>query len=99
LRAHEAIDANRRAEAIAVATETMTGVARNADLLAERLASRGWRAATGRLRWLPSAADPKIMDDIAWFTGSPLPASLLAFWERVGGIDFVWDYKTGEGCV
>jgi hypothetical protein len=51
---------------------------------------------TGRLRWLPSAADSKIMDDIARFTGSPLPPSLLAFWERVGGIDFVWNYKTDE---
>jgi hypothetical protein len=96
LRAHEAIDADCRAEAIAVATETMTRVARSADLLAERLASRGWTALTGRLRWLPSAADSKIMDDIARFTESPLPASLLAFWETVGGIDFVWDYKTGK---
>jgi hypothetical protein len=96
LRAHEAIDADCRAEAIAVATETMARVARSADLLAERLASRGWAALTGRLRWLPSAADSKIMDDIVRFAESPLPASLLAFWETVGGIDFVWDYKTGE---
>ena len=28
--------------------------------------------------------------------GAPLPVSLLAFWEVVGGINFVWDYERGD---
>ncbi len=29
-------------------------------------------------------------------TGAPLPVSLRAFWEVVGGINFVWDYERGD---
>jgi hypothetical protein len=29
-------------------------------------------------------------------TGAPLPLSVRAFWEAVGGINFVWDYESGE---
>jgi hypothetical protein len=96
LRAHQAIDADCRAEAVAVATETMTRIARCADLLAERLASKGWVTLTGRLRWLPSDRDEGIAHAIEQFTGAPLPPSLRAFWNRVGGVDFVWNYKTAE---
>jgi hypothetical protein len=53
-------------------------------------------ALTGRLRWPPRAADSRIISDIERFTEAPLPASLQAFWDRVGGIDFVWDYNTDE---
>jgi hypothetical protein len=96
LRAHEAIKEDCRAEALAVAAETMIRVARCADLLAERLASRGWIALTGRLRWLPGSADSAIMHDIEQFTRAPLPPSLRAFWDGVGGIDFVWNYENGK---
>jgi hypothetical protein len=96
LRAHEAIDADCRAEALAVATETMTRVARCADLLAERLASRGWTALTGRLRWPPDAGDSKIMADLERFTSAPLPPALRAFWEKVGGVDLVWNYRNDQ---
>jgi hypothetical protein len=96
LRAHEAIDADCRAEALAVAAETMTRVARCADRLAERLASRGWTALSGRLRSPPAAGDSSIMADLEGFTIAPLPPALRAFWETVGGVDFVWDYRNDQ---
>jgi hypothetical protein len=96
LRAHEAIDADCRVEALAVATETMTRVARCADRLAERLASRGWTALTGRLRSPPDAGDSNIMADLEAFTSAPLSPALRAFWEIVGGVDFVWDYRNDQ---
>jgi len=96
LRSHQAIDADCRAEAIAVARETMTRVARCADLLAERLAAKGWVALTGRLRWLPSESDKGIINAIEQFTGAALPPSLSGFWNEVGGIDFVWNYEKAE---
>lgn len=93
LRAHEAIAGDCRAEALAVATETMTRVACCADLLAERLARRGWTALWGTFHCMPSPGDAAIIHDIEQFTGAPLPPSLLAFWNTVGGIDFVWNYE------
>ena len=96
LRSHQAINGDCRAEAIAVAAETMTRVARCADLLAARLASMGWIALTGHLRWLPSDRDAGIINDIEQFTGAPLPPSLNSFWNKVGGIDFVWDYRKAQ---
>jgi hypothetical protein len=96
LRADEAIDGDRRAEALAVATETMRRVARCADVLAERLSAGRWVGLTGRFRWPPRPENSTIIRDIEQFTGAPLPPSLRAFWDIVGGIDFVWDYKTGR---
>jgi hypothetical protein len=93
LRAHESIDADCRAEALAVAGETMTRVARCADLLAGRLASRGWTALTGSLRWAPSAHGVRLIRDVEQFTKAPLPPSFRTFWSTVGGIDFVWNYE------
>ncbi|MGZ5919882.1 MAG: hypothetical protein ACXWJV_08800, partial [Hyphomicrobium sp.] len=93
LRAHEAIDGDCRAEALAVATETMTRVARCTDLLAERLTRRGWTALFGSFHCLPIPGDTAIVHDIEQFTGAPLPPSLLAFWKTVGGIDFIWNYE------
>jgi hypothetical protein len=96
LRTHPAIDGDCRAEALAVATETMTRVARCADLLAGRLAARGWVALTGSLRYPPSERDQQIITDIEQFSGAPLPPSLVVFWTMVGGIDFVWNYDRAE---
>jgi hypothetical protein len=96
LRVHKAIAGDCRAEALAVAKETMTRVARCTDLLAERLALRGWTALWGHLHHPPSAEDSAIIHDIEQFTGAPLPASLRAFWDTVGGIDFVWNYKNNR---
>ena len=94
LRAHEGIDGDFRAEALAVARETITRVACCTDLLAGRLAARGWTALTGRLRTPPGEEDAGLMEAVERHTGAPLPPSLRAFWEIVGGIDFVWDYRT-----
>lgn len=96
LRAHQAIDGDCRAEATAVAIETMTRVARCADLLAERLAARGWIPLTGRLRSPPSDPGSRTMQEFERFTGAPLPPSLAAFWNCVGGIDFVWNYDAND---
>lgn len=92
LRAYAAIAGDLREEALAVARETMRRVARAADLIAERLAARGWTAHSGTLRTAPSPEDRVMSNRIATFTGEPLPVSLDAFWETVGGIDFVWNY-------
>jgi hypothetical protein len=81
------------AEARDVADETMKRVARNADLVAERLAAAGWRALHGDLRSNPDATDIVIIEQIEVFTGAPLPLSLRSFWRVVGGIDWVWNYR------
>jgi hypothetical protein len=93
LRAHEALGGDLLAEAQAVARETMLRVARNADLLAERLDAVGWIPLYGALRTKPKAQDREIIRRIEDLTGAPLPLSLRAFWEIVGGINFVWDYN------
>jgi hypothetical protein len=36
------------------------------------------------------------MRRIEGITGAALPISLRAFWEAVGGINFVWDYESGK---
>lgn len=96
LRSHEVIAGDFRDEALAVAAETMARVRRNADVLAERLAARGWVALSGSMRSEPSAAGARVVQRIETFTGSALPASLRAFWQVVGGIDLVWDHSGGE---
>ncbi len=96
LRSFEAIEGDLREEADAVARETMQRVAHNVDLLASRLQARGWRAFTGRPRTPPGANDSEIFAEIERITKCPLPPSLRAFWEIVGGVDFVWDYNTEE---
>jgi hypothetical protein len=77
----------------------MRRVAANADLIAERLCSRGWRAlsaGTSDLRTLPAPADADILCRIENITGAPIPPTLLAFWKIVGGVNWVWDYETGN---
>lgn len=96
LRSHEALEGALLKEASAVATETMRRVARNTELLAERLAASGWVPLYGELRTSPRAEDLDVFRQIEEATGSPLPLSLRAFWENVGGINFVWDYNIGE---
>src|SRR5262249_3743323 len=96
LRSHDALGGDLFEEAKAVAKETMTRVARNADLLGERLAALGWRPLYSELRTRPRAEDGKVMRRIEEIIGAPLPVSFRAFWEAVGGINFVWDYESGE---
>lgn len=96
LRSHEALGGDLLEEARAVARETMSRVARNADRLAERLGAAGWRPLYSELRTQPRTEDQGVMRRIEETTGAPLPLSLRAFWETVGGINFVWDYNAGE---
>ncbi len=96
LRLHEVVAGDFRDEALAVASETMARVRRNADLIAERLAARGWSALSGALRLEPNAQGGKVMQRIETVTSCGLPASLRAFWQVVGGIDLIWDHGSGE---
>lgn len=96
LRAHDSLGGDLLEEARAVAKETMTRVARNADRLHERLAGSGWRPLYGETRTSPRAEDQEVMRRIEETTDAPLPVSLRAFWETVGGINFIWDYQSGE---
>jgi len=95
LRSHEALGGDLLEEARAVAKETMSCVSRGADILAERLAALGWVPLYGELRTRPRVEDPEVMRRMEEITGALLPVSLWAFWEVVGGINFVWDYEIG----
>jgi hypothetical protein len=83
-----------RDEAWLVATETMKRVARNAERIANRLETVGWKSLTGSLISPAGDKDRQIIQRIEELTGAPLPISLHAFWLNVGGIDFVWDYDS-----
>jgi hypothetical protein len=96
LRSHEALGGDLLEEARAVAKDTMMRVSRNADRLAERLGAAGWRPLYSELRARPRVQDRAVMERIEETTGAPLPVSLRAFWETVGGINFVWDYESGD---
>jgi hypothetical protein len=96
LRALGALDGDARVEALAVGRETMARVARNVDLVAQRLAAHGWVALSGALRTPPQPGDDEIMRRIEQTTSGPLPPALRAFWEVVGGVDFVWNYDRGD---
>lgn len=96
LRAFDSVSGEILAEANDIAKETMKRVASNAELLAERLASRGWKSLYGSLRTAPQNEDAEVIAQIEEFTGEMLPISFRAFWEIVGGINFIWDYNSGE---
>ena len=74
----------------------MRRVARNADMLSERLRAEGWTALMGALRTPPSPDDVGVFERIEAITQSRLPPSLRAFWTVVGGIDWIWDYERRE---
>jgi hypothetical protein len=84
--------------ALAVARSTMARVRNNAEMLAERLTALGWHALTGVMvgttgqQPFPSQAEAEAI------AGAPLPVALLAFWEVVGSLDFVWDYRRDTEC-
>ncbi len=96
LREYEAVSGPLREEALEVSRETMKRVLQNANLLLKRLQGQGWVALGGALRTPPSAEDAEAILNLEECTGGPVPPSLKAFWEVVGGIDFVWDYNSEE---
>ena len=101
IRSYPDLDEGLRDEVLGVAEATMRRVATNADLLANRLHSRGWRALGAEfsdLRTSPSPKDDAILGQISEISGSPIPPTLLAFWKVVGGINWVWDYRTGQAA-
>ena len=98
LRRFGAIDGALREEALAVAVETMRRVARCCDLAAERLSAEGWVALFGPLRSAPEPDLAKLLARLEQAAGSPVPPSLLAFWQVVGAVDFVWDYEQAQAA-
>jgi hypothetical protein len=97
LRSHPALGGDLLEEARDVANETMSRVLHNTKLLAAQLGARGWKPLYGTaLHTPPGAADHELITQIEAITGAPIPISLRAFWEIVGGINFVWDYNSGD---
>lgn len=94
IRSQGSVDGEFRQEVMEVAEETMRRVARNADLLTERLQAEGWQALSGELRTPPSSDDSDVFERIEQITEGPLPPSLYAFWTVVGGVDCVWNYNS-----
>lgn len=97
LRVHPRIEGALREEALAVARATMERVRQNVALLVERLSARGWKALGGRLHTPLGEEDRRAMTEVERRIGAPLPPSLRAFWEVVGGVDLVWDYNDDAG--
>jgi hypothetical protein len=96
LQANAAVSGEFREEAMEIAVVTMGRIARNADKLAERLEVVGWQPLFGNMRMLPAIADEENMSQFEQLAGCALPVSLMAFWNIVGGIDFIWDYDAEE---
>jgi hypothetical protein len=96
IKSHQHIGGYFYDEVLSVAEETMRRVARNADMLSERLRVKGWTALTGALRTPPAPNDVAVFERIEAITQSSLPPSLRAFWTVVGGIDWVWNYNREE---
>lgn len=81
-----------------VARATMRRVRQNGEVLAGRLNALGWHALSGAM---VSPREPLPLpgqSEAEAITGAPLPMAILAFWEQVGGLDFVWDYNRTEQC-
>ena len=84
-----------REEVLAVAEALMQRVARNVDMLAERLAALGWKPLFGAFHPAPQADDAKTIAEIEHMTGARIPVAVEAFWKVVGGVDFIWNYHAG----
>lgn len=97
VRAYPRIEGELRDEVMEVADATMRRVAQNADLIASRLRTVGWQALSSSyhdLRTPPRRDDEAVFARIVEISGAPIPPTLLAFWRVVGGINWVWDYKS-----
>jgi hypothetical protein len=96
MRAYASIDGDLREEVLAVARLTMRRVRNNVDLVSQRLAALKWRALSGELQSEPTEEDGEVIAEIEEITGASIPPSVRAFWEEVGGVDFVWNYELGD---
>jgi hypothetical protein len=99
IRSHVRVEGEFRNEVVEVADATMRRVAENADLITERLRTVGWQALSSEyqdLRTPPKPSDEAVFSGIAEISGAPIPPTLLAFWRVVGGINWVWDYNSGD---
>lgn len=97
IRSYGGIDGALRHEIGEVADATMHRVSQNVDILSERLHQVGWHVLSHErcgLRTKPRPQDRTAIDRIAKITGAPIPISLQAFWQIVGGANFVWDYRS-----
>jgi hypothetical protein len=99
IRSHVSVEGEFRNEVMEIADATMRRVAQNADLIAERLRAVGWQALSSEyqdLRTPPKPSDEAVFSRIVEISGAPIPPTLLAFWRVVGGINWVWDYDSGD---
>ncbi|MEM7473624.1 MAG: hypothetical protein AAF483_01390, partial [Planctomycetota bacterium] len=87
-----------RIQALAVADATMVRVRHNIELLAERLADSGWVPLSGQIWGTPSslATKKELIEQFRMSELGAIPPSLLAFWEHVGQVDCVWNYKLSQ---
>ena len=76
------------ADALAVAYETMTRVHENVRLLVERLGALGYRFSSNPPHQPPGKKTWKELQQLERLVG-PLPLSLRAFYDVVGGVDLV----------
>lgn len=85
-------------DAYAVATETMTRVRRNLEVLIERLDSMGYEFRSPRSTLEDPPCD--VADKIAEIEDrvGALPLSLRAFYETVGGVDLRGEHPEWQGC-
>jgi hypothetical protein len=49
------------------------------------------------LRTPPKPGDEVVLARVTEISSAPVPPTLLAFWRVVGGINWVWDYKSEAG--
>ncbi|WDI30536.1 hypothetical protein PUV54_11270 [Hyphococcus flavus] len=94
-------EAQENRDVLGVASATMERVAQNADLLTKRLKTLGWEPLDlgySSLRTPPSHEDQLLIDRIVEISGHSLPVSFEAFWNIVGGINWIWNYESKVEC-
>lgn len=99
IRTYPSIEGEFREEVMEIADATMQRVVQNADLVASRLQAIGWQVLSSQdqsLRTPPKSSDEAVFSRIVEMSGAPIPPTLLAFWRVVGGINWVWDYRSED---
>lgn len=78
-----------------VAQQIMERVRRNSLQLADRLARLGWEPLTGHMVGSPMPRPFAGTGSAAKIGAMPVPLALDVFWDVVGSLDFVWNYRKG----